>query len=127
MDIPIQGYVLCSEDPDGRHSHKLYITSWDGRQVHAHAFSGVTSFDVGHAHEYAGITAPAPTGVPHVYQYATETSFNDGHVHFIRGTTGDAIPIQGGGHYHLFEGFTSVNGMRPHAHAYRGRTDGEGM
>ncbi len=125
MDIPISGFVLCSNDDGDYHSHKLYITSWDGRPVHVHAFSGVTSYDVGHAHEYAGVTAPAPTGVPHVHEYNTETTFNDGHTHLIRGTTGDAIPLPGGGHIHYFSGFTTVNGRQPHAHAYQGQTGNE--
>jgi len=125
MDIPIKGFIFDSDDPNGQHSHKLYITSWDGRPVHVHSFAGVTSFDVGHSHEYAGVTAPAPSGVPHVHEYQAETTFNDGHTHFIRGTTGEAIPIPGGGHYHYFEGVTTVNGRHPHAHGYQGRTGNE--
>jgi hypothetical protein len=103
MDIPITGLVICSDGSNGQHSHKLYITSWDGRPVHVHSFAGITSFDVGHNHEYAGVTAPAPTGVPHVHEYHTETTFNDGHTHFISGMTGDAIPIPAGGHYHYLK------------------------
>jgi hypothetical protein len=125
VDIPVTGFLLCSEESDGTHSHKLYLTSWDGRPVHVHAFAGTTSFDDGHNHEYAGVTAPAPTGVPHVHEYHTSTSFNDGHTHMIHGTTGGAIPIPGGGHYHYFSGYTSVNGRHPHTHAYEGRTGDE--
>ncbi|XID94557.1 YmaF family protein [Paenibacillaceae bacterium WGS1546] len=127
MEIPISGFVLCSDHSDGQHSHKLYITSWDGRPVHVHAFSGVTSFNVGHSHRYAGVTAPAPTGVEHVHEYFTETSFDDGHTHLIRGRTGGAIPLPSGGHYHFFEGVTTVNGRTPHTHAYEGRTGDEEM
>ncbi|WP_426452755.1 YmaF family protein [Paenibacillus sp. S-38] len=127
MDIPIEGVVICSDDFGGQHSHILYITSWAGRPVHVHSFAGITSFDVGHSHEYAGVTAPAPSGVPHVHEYHTETTFNDGHTHFIRGKTGEAIPLPGGGHYHYFQGFTTMNGTHPHAHAYQGRTGGEHM
>ncbi|SDG54466.1 YmaF family protein [Fontibacillus panacisegetis] len=125
MEIPITGFVHCSDDSDGQHSHKLYITSWNGRPVHVHSFSGVTSFDVGHAHKYAGVTEPAPTGVPHVHVYHTETTFNDGHIHLIRGTTGNAIPLPGGGHFHYFQGVTSINGAIPHAHSYQGKTGNE--
>ncbi|MCC3373647.1 YmaF family protein [Cohnella sp. REN36] len=127
MDIPITGLLYESDDQDGNHSHMLYITSWDGRAVHAHAhaFAGITSFDVGHSHEYAGVTAPAPTGVPHVHEYQAETTFNDGHTHFIRGTTGGAVDLPGGGHIHYFEGYTTVNGRHPHSHAYHGRTGNE--
>jgi hypothetical protein len=60
-----------------------------------------------------------------VFRMYTETTFNDGHTHFIRGTTGEAIPIPGGGHYHYFEGVTTVNGRHPHAHEYQGRTGNE--
>ncbi|MGN7384439.1 YmaF family [Chlamydia abortus] len=125
MDIPVSGFVVHSDDSDGRHSHKLYITNWNGRPVHIHPFSGVTSFDVGHRHQYAGTTAPAPSGVQHVHQYQAETSFDDGHMHLIRGTTGPAIPLPEGGHYHYFEGVTTVNGATPHAHEYGGRTGNE--
>ncbi|WP_313731285.1 YmaF family protein [Cohnella nanjingensis] len=103
----------------------LYITSWDGRAVHEHSFSGITSFDVGHSHEYAGVTAPAPSGVPHVHEYRAETTFNDGHTHFIHGTTSGCVDLPGGGHFHYFEGYTTVNGRHPHAHAYQGRTGNE--
>lgn len=116
---------MSSDDSDGKHSHMLYLTSWDGRPVHSHDFTGVTSFDVGHSHEYAGRTAPAPTGVPHVHEYRAETTFNDGHTHLICGTTSGEIPLPGGGHIHYFEGFTSVNGKHPHAHAYKGQTGNE--
>ncbi|MNW45596.1 YmaF family protein [compost metagenome] len=125
MEIPITGFVHCSDDSDGQHSHKLYITSWNGRPVHVHSFSGVTSFDVGHAHKYAGVTEPAPTGVPHVHVYHTQTTFNDGHIHLIRGTTGNAIPLPNGGHFHYFEGVTSINGAIPHTHSYQGKTGNE--
>jgi hypothetical protein len=60
--IPIKGYVVDSNDGESDHSHKLYISSWDGRPVHVHSFSGTTSFDVGHDHQYVGLTLTAPTG-----------------------------------------------------------------
>jgi len=125
MDIPIKGIVYCSGDSNGRHTHKLYITSWDGRPTHVHEFSGITSIEDGHSHYYAGVTAPAATGIPHVHEYYTETAFNDGHTHLIRGTTGGVISLPSGGHYHYFEGFTTINGRHPHSHAYQGRTGDE--
>lgn len=126
MKIPVTGFVMeSSDDGNINHSHKLYITSWNGNPVHVHAFSGVTSVDDGHSHQYASWTAPAPTGVPHVHGYNTATSVNQGHTHVIQGTTGPAIALPGGGHYHLFEGFTTINGARPHSHAYSGRTGNE--
>jgi len=52
---------------NSEHSHILYLTSWDGRPIHRHHFSGITSINVGHDHKYAGTTEPAPTGVPHTH------------------------------------------------------------
>lgn len=126
MEIPITGFIVHSDDSDSEHSHKLYITSWNGRPaVHVHPFAGNTSFDVGHYHHYAGVTEPAPSGIDHVHRYHAETSFNDGHSHTIRGTTGPAIPLPGGGHIHRFEGYTTVNGRTPHSHHYYGNTGNE--
>ena len=127
MDIPITGFIVHSSDmnSDSEHSHVLFLTSWDGRPLHRHHFSGVTSFNVGHDHRYAGVTEPAPSGVPHRHEYFTVTSFNDGHEHEIRGVTGPAIPLPNGGHYHHFRGVTSVNGLTPHSHEYSGDTSPE--
>ncbi len=127
MEIAITGFVFHSDDSDSKHSHKLYITSWDGRPVHVHPFAGNTSFDAGHSHHYAGITEPAASGVQHVHGYYAETSFNDGHTHMIRGTTGPSVPLPSGGHYHYFEGYTTVNGRIPHTHSYRGHTGNEDL
>ncbi len=128
MKIPVSGFVMDSRgDDDDHHSHKLYITSWDGNRppVHVHVMSGVTSVDDAHSHEYMSWTAPAPTGVPHVHGYYTATSFSQGHTHLIQGTTGPAIALPGGGHLHYFEGFTTINGTHPHSHRYNGRTGDE--
>nr|WP_083517019.1 YmaF family protein [Alicyclobacillus shizuokensis] len=116
--------VVYEHDETGgaMHSHEMFLVTWDGRILHTHGFCGVTSFDVGHRHGYAGVTAPAPSGVPHTHMYSTVTTFNDGHVHSIKGRTGPAIPLPGGGHYHLFEGVTTVNGRIPHHHSYCGKT-----
>lgn len=102
------------------HAHEIFLITWDGRVLHTHGFSGVTSFEVGHRHNYTGITQSAPSGVPHTHAYSTLTSFNEGHEHFISGRTGPAISIPGGGHYHVFEGVTTVNGRTPHRHTYSG-------
>lgn len=128
MEIPVTGFIVPSEDPnsDFTHSHHLYIVTWDGRPVHVHHFSGVTSFNVGHDHRYAGTTEPAPSGVPHTHKYFTVTSFDDGHKHEIRGVTGPAVALPGGGHYHSFKGVTTINGSRPHSHSYSGKTSTSG-
>ncbi|MFK2825205.1 YmaF family protein [Bacillus sp. B190/17] len=122
MEIPVTGFMFHSDDSDFMHSHRLYITSWDGRPVHVHEFRGVTSYDAGHSHRYAGTTEPAPRGVQHMHRYFTFTSMDDGHYHRIAGTTGPAIPLPGGGHYHEFNGVTTVDGFNPHRHRYSGRT-----
>ncbi|WP_235775473.1 MULTISPECIES: YmaF family protein [Paenibacillus] len=123
--IPVKGYILQNEEKGSDHSHHVYITSWDGRPVHTHPFCGVTSCADGHKHEYAGVTEPAPTGVPHVHRYCTITTVEQGHKHVIQGVTGPAIPIPGGGHIHHFEGVTTVAGTRPHCHYYKGMTGKE--
>ena len=120
--------ILChtsAEETGDMHAHKILLITWDGREVHVHNFAGTTSVDVGHDHRYAGTTDPAPSGVPHVHRYFTITSLEDGHTHSIQGVTGPAIPLPGGGHYHFFEGVTTVNGRTPHTHNYRGKTSGE--
>lgn len=120
------GFVYDPEPVNGEtHSHEIFLMTWDGRQLHTHSFSGVTSYDVGHRHSYVGVTAPAPSGVPHTHAYSTVTSFNDGHEHFIRGRTGPAIPLSTGGHIHYFEGTTTINGRTPHSHSYSGKTGNE--
>jgi hypothetical protein len=124
MEIPINGFLYHAKNGDPLHSHQLYITSWNGRPLttHVHGFNGVTSFNAGHRHSYAGTTEPAPSGVQHTHQYFTFTSIDDRHQHQIRGVTGPAIPVSGGGHYHEFSGVTTVDGMNPHSHKYSGRT-----
>jgi hypothetical protein len=122
----VYGIIYDSgENEDGTHSHDLFLITWDGKHLHSHGFSGITSLAVGHRHHYAGITKPAPSGVPHTHHYSTVTTLNDGHTHFISGMTGPAIPLQGGGHYHFFEGTTTVNGRTPHSHTYSGKTSNE--
>jgi hypothetical protein len=124
---PCIGFVFHSGDTgtDTSHTHDVYLLAWDGRAVHVHQFSGVTSYDVGHSHRYAGTTDPAPSGVPHTHRYCTVTSLVEGHTHVIRGVTGPAIPLPGGGHYHVFKGVTTINGRMPHTHSYCGRTSNE--
>lgn len=124
MEIPVTGFIVEPHNwnGDGEHAHVLYLTSWNGAPVHRHDFAGVTSFDNGHQHRYAGTTEPAPSGLPHTHRYMAITSTNDGHRHEIRGVTGPAIPLPQGGHYHEFRGITTVNGMFPHSHSYSGNT-----
>lgn len=124
METPVYGYIVDAQCAAGdmSHTHDMYLISWDGRQLHVHHFQGVTSVDVGHHHHYAGTTEPAPSGVQHTHAYQAMTSFDDGHTHIIRGHTGPAIPLPNGGHYHFFEGVTTINGSTPHTHRYSGNT-----
>lgn len=115
----------ANESDNETHSHEIFLITLDGRMLHTHGFSGVTSFNVGHRHNYAGVTQRAPSGVPHTHAYSTVTSLNDGHVHRITGRTGPEIPLPGGGHYHFFQGVTTIDGRTPHSHTYSGRTGNE--
>ncbi|WP_102345156.1 YmaF family protein [Bacillus sp. Marseille-P3661] len=123
MGIPVSGYMYHLDDSDPYHSHRLYITSWDGKPIHTHNFSGVTSYDVGHNHKYVGRTEPAASGVQHTHRYFTFTSIDDGHEHIIQGVTGPAIFLPNGGHIHEFNGMTTVDGQTPHYHRYSGKTN----
>ncbi|PDO09550.1 MAG: hypothetical protein BLM47_12035 [Candidatus Reconcilbacillus cellulovorans] len=108
------------------HAHPFYLEWWNlyrPPDAHEHNMSGVTSYDVGHHHRYAGMTEPADDVPGHVHAYAFETSFDDGHTHRIRGVTGPAIPLPDGRHYHVFGGVTTVAGRVPHSHRYGGATD----
>lgn len=52
-------YVIVyepDESKSGTHSHEIFLITWDGRILHTHGFSGVTSHDVGHHHFYGGVT-----------------------------------------------------------------------
>jgi hypothetical protein len=122
ISVPVTGFMYDFDEGGSEHSHNLYITTWDGQPVHTHEFKGVTSFDVGHDHCYAGITEPAPSGIQHTHRYFTFTTVDDRHKHVIRGGTGPAIFLPDGGHYHEFSGVTSVDGAIPHRHKYSGRT-----
>jgi hypothetical protein len=116
---------VANGENEGSHSHEIFLVTWDGRMLHTHGFSGVTSLDVGHRHSYVGTTRPAPSGVPHTHEYSTITTLNDGHRHRIAGRTGPAIPLTGGGHFHYFTGITTIDGSTPHSHSYSGRTGNE--
>ncbi|WP_096435231.1 YmaF family protein [Alteribacter populi] len=122
MNHNVTGFIYDSGNDDSIHSHNLYITTWDGKPLHDHHFEGVTTFDVGHDHGYAGTTEPAPSGVQHTHRYCTFTTFDAEHKHMIRGVTGPAIPLPNGGHYHNFRGVTTVDGPTPHRHGYCGKT-----
>lgn len=123
MDIPISGYFFELDEAEGsRHTHNLYITTWNGSAAHVHQISGVTSSVLAHQHHYFGTLEAAPTDIQHIHRYFMYTTVSDGHVHEIRGVTGPAIYLPGGGHYHEFQGETLVAGLTPHTHLYKGIT-----
>jgi YmaF family len=111
---------------DGSHDHQFQLVFFeDGPGIrksypHRHGYQGITSFDVGHRHRLGGVTAPAPDVPDHVHEYRGTTTFDDGHVHHFSGVTGPPIPLPDGGHYHIIEGETTVNGEIPHTHSYTG-------
>lgn len=65
----VENVVLADRDRLGFHVNAPTIdtfgkiNSWNGKPVHVHEFSGITSVDVGHRHEDVGTTEPAPSGV----------------------------------------------------------------
>jgi len=83
---------------------------------------GFTSIEVEHTHYYSGKTAIAPSNVPHIHYYFIMTTIDVGHRHIICGYTGPAIYLINGGHYHEFEGDTTIDGATPHSHGYSGCT-----
>ncbi|MFC4078307.1 YmaF family protein [Salinithrix halophila] len=110
---------------DGLHDHRFEIAFFEekasiSQNFHRHRYEGETSFDVGHRHGLRGVTAPAPDVPDHVHEYKGTTSFDDGHVHHFGGVTGPPVETPDGGHYHIIEGETTVNGAMPHAHTYEG-------
>ncbi len=46
-EIPVTGFMVHSPDSNNDHSHILYLTTWDGRPLHKHNFSGVTHLMLG--------------------------------------------------------------------------------
>jgi hypothetical protein len=105
--------------------------------AHAHEFHGVTSVDLGHAHEIAFFTYPvngtAEDGHKHRFQGVTERE--DGHFHRFDAYTGPAIPTTNGNHVHAiyvamndepfeFKGgyYRTVLDIQRHTHRVLGQT-----
>ncbi|GGE27876.1 hypothetical protein GCM10011571_32560 [Marinithermofilum abyssi] len=111
------------EHDDRLHNHHFELSlepSMSQSPPHQHKYEGQTSFDVGHRHSLRGVTAPALDIPNHVHEYQGTTSFNDSHVHHFSGVTGPLILTPDGGHYHIIEGETNVNGLTTHTHNYMG-------
>jgi len=89
--------------------------------VHVHEFHVPTSFNAGHTHLVAGVTAPSSGGLDlHTHYYRGVTTLDDGHTHHFEGTTGPAVRLPGGGHAHKFGRVTSCD--FGHVHYYQGLT-----
>ena len=54
MEERIFGIVYHPEESESNseHIHDMYLITWDGRPFHIHHFSGITSYDDGHRHNY---------------------------------------------------------------------------
>ena len=110
---------------------------------HAHFFAAKTTESKGHFHLIKGFTLTVNGNDfdrhRHFIRGVTMTA--NKHYHRFYGETGPAIPLENGGHYHLFEtrtyynydeavlsqfgGVTYGDGERPkHDHTFSGRTHG---
>jgi len=83
---------------------------------HVHDYSGRTSVDMGHFHNFSGATMVSQTAVGgHVHGYAGETLPAENHTHIMRGTSGLPISVLLG-HVHQMAGVTEVTNN--HTHSY---------
>ena len=105
--------------------------------AHAHWFRGGSVPEQGHSHNVEFYTYPVNgSGTDrHVHTYQGHTSQNAGHFHRFIGTTGPAIPLPNGSHYHTvadkldtepfeFKGnfYVTVSRIKLHTHEFRGAT-----
>jgi hypothetical protein len=63
----------------------------------------------------------------HVHPYAGRVSFVQGHDHRMVGSTGPAVHLADGLHYHLMRGRTSYDHGHTHGYATRTRLAPSGM
>ena len=115
--------------------------------AHAHYFEAITSVHLQHQHRMRGFTYSVNGSAldGHVHTFQGESELSRGHFHRFYGTTGPAIPLPNGAHYHAISGrvfnnylqslniilggaaFTkgvqySANSKDVHAHDYKGST-----
>lgn len=91
-------------------------------RLHAHKFSGHTTYDYEHLHRYSGTTSPSDSGgLNHTHTIWVDTTTDQGHHHVVDVETGAGILVAGG-HVHHFSGLTSVNGIPPHSHQFENVT-----
>ncbi len=82
---------------------------------HAHRFSAKTSESKGHIHIINGFTMEVNGNSfdRHRHFFRGVTSTQNKHYHRFYGETGAAIPLENGGHYHLFETRTYYSYNQP--------------
>lgn len=89
--------------------------------AHAHHFRAVTEEKSGHEHIIIGFSFPACGNDrdKHIHRLEGITIQNS-HQHRFSLKSGPPIPLQGGGHYHVFNGetFSKVS----HEHSFSGKT-----
>lgn len=98
--------------------------------AHVHFFKVMSSVDVDHNHLLRlytfSVNGTAYDG--HVHQYQGITGIKYGHYHNYFGTTGPAIPLQDGTHYHFLEGMVELNAFNtPRGRALQLSASMEGM
>lgn len=86
---------------------------------HTHNYSGKTSFNAGHNHEYGGETSEALSGVPHFHNIVGYTEYDGGHRHYYSIQTSFDYPAPGG-HFHYISGTTYIT--EEHYHMMKDRT-----
>ena len=92
-------------------------------EQHVHNFSGMTSHDAGHSHQFDGTTRAAYTGGAHNHNVYT-TCVAQNHSHALSGYTGQNISGQNS-HVHQFNGLTdSANVPEHHRHSFNVTTGG---
>lgn len=90
---------------------------------HSHAYSGSTTYNDGHVHNYGGVTGKAKSGVPHCHYMEGITTYYEDHEHEYCTKTGPAIHLENGLHYHYFE--TRVTFVDGHIHYIYGFTSAD--
>lgn len=72
-------------------------------KLHSHTFTGKTSNNENHIHQYSGVTDEISDQLGHIHYIEGSTSYEDSHVHYYRIATSPAIYVNGG-HYHVYMG-----------------------
>ncbi|MBP1155915.1 MULTISPECIES: YmaF family protein [unclassified Paenibacillus] len=108
---------------------------------HAHMFRNWSVPEMGHTHLIELFTYPVNGSATdrHVHTYQGHTAMAAGHFHRFLSTTGPAIPLPDGSHYHVIDGvvddepfefkggfYVTVTRLKRHTHRFWGST-GSGL